>query len=479
MNDRTVPAKESLASGAGSLTRRSILRGAATAAAIAIVPRHVLGGPGHVAPSEKLTLAGIGLGLQGTGDIVNFLQLPLVQVTALCDVNKESTGYISWNYSQGKEQRAAGLDPAIRIVQDYYAQNKPSGTYHGCNGYRDYRELLEKEDIDAVVIATPDHSHAVISMAAIKKGKHVYCEKPLAYTVSEARQVTEAAKHAGVATQLGNQGQASEEARVVREYLMDGVIGPVHEVHVSSPARFWQHALYAGRPTETPPVPKGFDWDLWLGPAPERPYHPAYCPWTWRNWWEFGTGLLGDLGCHKLSPVFKALKLGHPTSIEACCTLNNKEVYPFGVIARFEFPARGDMPPVTLNWYDGGLKGPRPKDIESGRGMQDVICVGEKGTLNGRRLAPDAMNKNYGHPPKILPRSVGHHQEFVDACRGGPPAGANFADHGGPLSEVFLLGNVALRAGSRIEWDGPNMKITNNDSANDLLQREYRKGWSL
>ncbi len=461
------------------VSRRTLLGGAAAAVAWSIVPRHVLGGEGQVPPSEKLTLAGIGTGGQGMQNLASLAEYPEVQVVAVCDVNRESGGYISWNWIQGKEQRTAGREPARRAVEEHYARARAAGTYRGCNAYADYRGLLAKEDVDAVMIATPDHSHAVIAMAALRLKKHVYCEKPLTWSVDEARRVTEAARQAGVATQLGNQGQASEEARLVREFIDDGAIGPVREVHVWSPARFWAWPTWEGRPAETPPVPDGLEWDLWLGPAAERPYHPAYCPWTWRNWWDFGTGLLGDLWCHKISTVFKALNLGHPTSVEASSTKLDPEVYPLGIIARFEFPARGDLPPVALHWYDGGLKPPRPKDLEAGRGIGDVIYLGEKGTLMGHRLIPEEKMRAYGRPPKKLPRSVGHYREWVDACRGGPPAGANFPDHAGLLTEVCMLGNVALRAGKPIEWDGAAGRVTNDEAANQLLRREYRNGWGL
>jgi len=339
--------------------------------------------------------------------------------------------------------------------------------------------LLEKEDVDAVMIATPDHTHAVLTMAALKRRKHVYCEKPLAWSVRECREIAEAARKAGVATQLGNQGQATEEARVVQEFILDGAIGHVHEVQAWCPARFWAPALYETRPPETPPVPDGLAWDLWLGPAPQRPYHPAYHPWTWRNWWDFGTGLLGDLGCHKLSTAFKALKLGHPVSVEACSTKLNPETYPLGVIARFEFPARGDMPPVTLTWHDGGLRPPRPPELDPTEPMSDLLYIGDKGKLMGHRLIPESKQKAYGKPPKKLPRSPGHHKEWVLACRGGEPAGSNFVDHSALLSEVMMLGNVAVRAQKKILWDGPNLKITNDAAANKLLHREYRQGWTL
>ena len=463
----------------GGLPRRHFLATTTAAVTMAIVPRHVLGGPGHVPPSEKIVLAGIGMGGQGTQNIMNFLQMPEVQVTAVCDVNRESGGYISANWKMGKEQKTAGREPALRAVEEFYAQQRQSGKYRGCHAYADYRELLAKEKIDAVMVGTPDRSHAVITMAAIKLGKHVYCEKPLTHSVAEARQIAEAAKNAGVATQLGNAGQASEEARLVQEFIMDGALGPVREVQASYGARFWAYPNWRGRPQETPPVPDGFEWDLWLGPAPERPYHPAYCPWTWRNWWEFGTGLIGDLGCHMLSTVFKALKLTHPISVEASSTPNDSEIHPLGVIARYEFPSRGDMPPLTLTWYDGGLKPATPKDLEPGRSAGGVTYIGDKATLMGHRLIPESKMKSYGHPPKKLPRSKGHLQEFVDACRGGPPAGANFVDHAGLLTETCMLSNVALRAGTKLAWDGPNMKITNNEAANDLLHRQYRQGWSL
>ena len=461
-----------------AISRRRFLGAAGLAAACSIVPRHVLGGEGRVAPSDKITLAAIGTGGQGLQNVMALLQFPEIQVVAVCDVERERDGYISWNWSQGKAQHVAGREPARQAVDAHYAKNSGSGTNRNCRAYSDYRELLEREDVDAVMIATPDHTHAVIAMAALKRGKHVYCEKPLTWSVGEARRVAEAAREAGVATQLGNQGQATEESRLTCEFIADGAIGPVHQVQVWSPARFWSWPTWEGRPAETPPVPDGLDWDLWLGPAPERPYHPAYHPWTWRNWWDFGTGLLGDLGCHKLSTVFKALKLGHPVRIEASCTRMDPEIYPLGVIARFDFPARGDMPPVTLTWYDGGLQPQVPRDLEPGRRMSDVIYHGETGTLMNHRLIPETKMQSYGRPPKVLTRSPGHMKEWVDACRGGPTPGSNFVDHAGLLTETCMLGNVALRAGKPIEWDGPNLRITNDEAANRLLHREYREGWA-
>jgi predicted dehydrogenase len=479
MSEHSPPKESSGGQGSGSISRRRLLARSTAAAAFAIVPRHVLGGRGRTPPSDKIALAGIGMGGQGTQNILRLQQLPQVQVVAVCDVNRQGGGYLSWNWLRGKDRRTAGREPARQAIDAYYAKQKQSGRYRGCKAYSDFRELLAKEDADAVMVATPDHTHAVVTMAALKRGKHVYCEKPLTWSVHEARQVSKAARRAGVATQLGNQGQASEEARVVCEMIRGGAIGPVHEVQVWSPARFWSWPAGPGRPTETPPVPDGLDWDLWLGPAPKRPYHPAYHPWTWRNWWDFGTGLLGDLGCHKLSTVLKALKLGHPVSVEACSTKLSSETYPLGVIARYEFPARDGLPPVRLTWYDGGLKPPRPKELEPGRHMSDVLYVGEKGKMMGHRLIPESEMKKHGRPPKKLPRSPGHDEEWINACRGGPPAGSDFVGHGGLLTEVCLLGNVALRAGKKLRWDGPKLSVTNDEKANRYLHREYRQGWAL
>lgn len=459
-------------------SRRRFLAGAASAAGISIVPARVLGGAGRVSPNQKTTLAAIGTGGQGLQNVQAFLEFPEVQVVAVCDVNREGPGYISWNWDRGKANNVAGREPARRLVDEFYAKQQPSGSYRGCRAYADYRELLAQEDVDAVMVATPDHTHAVIAMAALKQRKHLYCEKPLAHSAFECRQLTEEARRAGVATQLGNQGQATVEARLVCEMIWSGAIGAVREVHVPISARFWAHALFAQRPPATP-VPDGLDWDLWLGPAPVRPYHPAYCPWSWRNWWDFGTGQLGDLGCHRMSSTFKALKLGHPTSIEFSSTYDDGDAYPHGVVGRWEFPARGELPPVTIHWYDGGLKPARPPGFEWGRAIGQNLYVGDRGLMLDYRLVPEAKMKEFGRPKEVLPRSPGHYKEFVDACRGGPAPGANLVDHAGLLSEVCVLGNVALRSGKKLAWDGPNFKVTNDAAANRLLRREYRAGWTL
>jgi hypothetical protein len=358
--------------------------------------------------------------------------------------------------------------------------------------------LREEKDLDAVVVATPDHIHAVVAMAAIKAGKHVYCEKPLAHTVLETRKLTEAARSAGVATQMGNQGHASESIRRLCEWIWDGAIGDIHEVHAWTPHPVWPQGI--DRPTETPPVPDTLDWDLWLGPAPYRPYHPAYLPAIWRGWWDFGTGGLGDMGCHVLDHVVWSLKLGPPKSVEASCSMfvpaglnwnkpKNTESYPQASLVTYHFPAREGFPPLKLMWYDGGLMPPRPEELPDGEPMGDTyggaLYIGTKGKIlcgshgaNGAKIIPAEKMKAYQQPPTTLPRSIGHRQEWLRACRGGEKAGSNF-DYAGPLTETVLLGNVALRTGTKLYWDSEKFEFTNSAEANRFLHREYREGWTL
>ncbi len=444
----------SIGVGDKKITRRAFMGGAAAAAAFTIVPRHVLGGPGRAAPSEKLNIAGIGVGGQGGSDL---RAVSSENIVALCDVD--------WRHAGGTFKR-----------------------YPKAKKYWDFRRMLEKEDknIDAVVVATPDHMHAVATMAAIKMGKHVYCEKPLAHDIFEVRKVTEAAREAGVATQLGNQGQATKETRLVCEFIWDGAIGPVREVHSWCNRYISPRGLE--RPKETEPVPSTLNWELWLGTAPRRPYHSCYLPFSWRGWWDFGTGVLGDIGCHQFAPIFRALKLGYPTSVEACSSGVNSETAPLASMVRYEFPAREGMPPVKLTWYDGGLMPARPKELEDGLrmgGADDNLYVGDKGKMLGHRLLPESRNNEYGKPPEILPRSPGHHKEWILACKGGKPAGSNF-NISGPMAEVVLLGNIAVRMGKKLYekglklyYDGPKMKITNLAEANKYIRREYREGWTL
>lgn len=465
------------------ITRREFMgSSAAAAAAFTIVPRSVLGGPAHQAPSQKVNVAFIGTGGQGTGHVINLLRNEDVQVIALCDVNQES------DYSRFYYRYAtAGLTPALKLVEKHYADQRKSGTYKGCPGYVDFHEMLEKEkSIDAVVIATPDHVHAVACMAAIKKGKHVYCEKPLTHSVYEARVVTEAARKAGVATQMGNQGHSGDAIRLTVEWLRDGAIGPVRGIHAWSSSGGLEWADMESRPKERPPVPKTLDWDRWLGPAPYRPYHPAYTPYNWRGWWDFGSGAIGDMACHNVDPAFWALNLGFPTSVEASSTRLSNETVPAGALYHYEFPARGDMPAVFMKWYDGGLMPPRPPELEEGRRMggDGIYFVGDEGIIicggwgGSPRIIPESKMKAYKRPPKTITRVRGHWEDWIDACKGGSPASSNF-DYAGPLTEMVLLGNVALRTGKKIYWDGPNMKAKNAPEADKYVRTEFRSGWSL
>ena len=332
------------------MKRRNFLQLGGAAAALTIVPRHVLGGPGRKPPSEKLNIAGIGFGGQGGGDL---RAMSTENIVALCDVD--------WEYAAG----------AFR-------------TYPKARRFRDYRQMLEKcGEIEAVMIATPDHMHAPISLAALRAGKHVYVEKPMAHSIEEARVMTRVAKETGLVTQVGNTGHAGEGLRATREWLQAGVIGPVREIHCWSdrPGTFWKQGI--DRPQEAPPVPAELDWDLWLGGAPRRPFNPIYHPRTWRGWFDFGTGALGDMAIHNMDPAFYALDLDAPVAAEARTTPLKRETYPAWEIITYEFAAKGSRPAVNLLWYDGGKMPPLPKDLDPGISLGDngIYFVGEKGTM--------------------------------------------------------------------------------------------------
>jgi len=441
--------------------RRQFLRSVSAATTFLIVPRYLAAGSGEAAPREKLNIAGIGIGGMGANNLVN---LESQNIVALCDVD---------------------LDYAANVIAKY-----PKARV-----WTDYREMLDQQkDIDAVMIATPDHTHAVIAMAAIQAGKHVYCQKPLCHNPYEARLLARAAAEAKVATQMGIQGHSSEGFRLICEWIWAGAIGEVREVDAWCSLSYypWGHASWsskwgAGRPGDTPPIPAKLNWDLWLGPAPERPYHPAYHPQTWRCWWDFGNGMMGDRGAHTLDSVVASLKLGPPTSVEASSCGLNPETHPLSAIVTFQFPARAGLPPVKLTWYEG-LRAPRPASLEDGRDMPEeggVIFKGSHGILmcgvygDSPRLIPETAMQAFTRPPKTLPRVKGSHEmAWVNAAKSGLQPGAHFG-YSGPLTETCLLGNIAKRMDARIEWDAANLKITNLPDANRYVQAEYRKGWSL
>ncbi len=449
-----------------TISRRDLLAGAAGTGAFMIVPGYALGGGRQSAPSDKINIACVGAGGQAAWDI-DELEKAGARIAFLCDVD-------------------------LKHAEETFAK------YPQVPKYRDYREMIEKEKekIDAVLVAVPDHTHAPASMFAIKRGKHVYCEKPLTRTVYEARAIGRAAREAKVATQMGNQGMAFEGNRLINEWIWAGAIGDVREVHVWSdrPTHKGKNPLWWAqgieRPTDTPPVPETLAWDLWLGSAPVRPYNPAYVPFAWRGWWDFGSGGLGDMGIHNIAPAFSALKLGAPVSVYSCSTPVFAETLPMASLVHYEFPARGEMPPVTLHWYDGGLVPARPKELEDDRELNredGLIFVGDRGTIlvegwggESPRLIPESRMKSFRRPPQTLPRSIGHHKEWLEACKGNGTPRSNFPDFAGPLTEAVLLGTVSVRlGGKKLYWDSANMKVTNSDEANKLLHYEYRPGWAL
>ena len=444
-----------------SLTRRQFLSTSGTAlAAFTIVPRHVVAASGQTPPSEKLNLAGIGVGGMGAGD------LDAVSggnnIVALCDVDLAHSAGTFRKFPAAKQ-------------------------------YRDFRKLLDEmaNSIDAVVVATPDHCHAVAAMAAIQRGKHVYCEKPLAHSIHEVRELMRAARQHQVVTQLGNQGHSFESIRFFCEWVRDGAIGNVHTIHAGC------NAVNSGldqlpRLKEQHPVPPTLEWDLWLGPAQWRPYHPAYLPGSWRGWVPFGNGTVGDWTCHVVDPVFWALDLGAPATVQATVKdydfKTQGDAYPRGEIITYEFPAKGKRGPVLMHWYSGTERIPRPPELEPDEKAIDTgaVVIGDKGTIvygsHGAgqvRLIPQAKMDAYQKPPKTIPRAKEHHQDWLRAIRNGARAGSDFA-YGGPLTELALLGIIAIKmGGQKLEWDGQTGRFPNSPEANQFLNPPYRTGWNL
>ena len=440
-------------------SRREFLhRAANAAAAFTIVPRYVLGA-GATPPSDKLNIACIGIGGQGGS---NLEAVSGENIVALCDVDMRQAGKAFQKFPKAKQ-------------------------------YRDFRKMFDQMDkqIDAVVVSTPDHTHAVAAMAAIKLGKHVYCEKPLAHSVGEVRALMKAAREYKVVTQLGNQGHSFETIRMFCEWIWDGAIGNVHTIYCGC------SAVNSGidalpRLSEKHNVPPELEWDLWLGPAKERPYHPAYLPGAWRGWVPFGNGTLGDWVCHVVDPVFWAIDLGAPRTIVAKADNYNPktqgDAYPKGDIITFEFPAKGKRGPVTLVWHSGTEKIPRAKELEPDRkgidtgayvyGDRGVIMYGSHGA-GGVRIIPETAMKAYKLPDKKIPRVKGHHDDWLKAIHEGRKAGSDFS-YGGPLTEIAMVGVIALKMpGTKLEWDSTNMRFTNCEEANQFLNPPYRQGWTL
>src|SRR5579864_442723 len=505
-----------------SVSRREFLAQSATAAlGFSIIPRRVLGGPGYVPPSDKVNIAFIGVGAQGLRVMLRFLREADVQGVAVCDVNKSGSNYPQWSqhefcnsvrkllgvdsgwdwlspdqpiqltHSLRVTGGVAGREPCQKIVEGYYASQQPSGKYKGCTAYSDFRELLEKQkDLDAVVVCTTDNLHAAVSAAAMKKRKHVFCQKPLTHTIYEARRIAEIARQTGVATQIAVANQASEATRQLCEWIWSGAIGPVREVKNWSSRPFWRQGLE--RPKESEPVPEGLDWDMWLGPAPSRPFNHAYTPFVWRGWTDFGCGALGDMGSYSYDTIFRVLKLEVPASVEASSTDRYDETYPQASIIRYEFAARDDMPPLKFTWYDGGLKPERPEELEpnrplKGEGEEDegLLFIGDHGKIlcsfNGGhpKLIPQSKMDAFKPPPPTLPRSPGNEREWLDACKGGPvKPGGNF-EFEGLVTESLLLGNVAVRQGGKLTWDPATLRVNGSDAMKNYISPERRRGWEL
>ncbi len=404
-------------------------------------------------PMRRLNVAVIGAGGQGGGNLNNVARTE--NIVALCDVDQ------------------------ARAANSFNAHPNAAK-------FADFRVMLDRQrDIEAVIVSTPDHVHAHASIMAMRMGKHCYTEKPLTHSVWEARQMKLVARANRVATQMGNQGTSNNTLRESVEVVRAGAIGEVREVHVWTNRPIWPQNIE--RPAEPQEVPATLNWDLWIGPAAMRPYHRAYAPFAWRGWWDFGTGALGDMACHTMNMPYMALSLGAPIAVSADVAHRvNNETAPMGCTVTYEFPARGNMPACRLFWYERRLP---PRELFQGQNPSGsgMLLIGSRGTIysdsdygGSRRMLPNEAFANYQPPTPTLPRSPGHHAEWLRACKGGPPALSNFVDYAGPLTEMVLLGNVAMRAaGQRLEWDSTNLRVTNVAAANQYIRREYRSGWAL
>jgi predicted dehydrogenase len=445
------------------LTRREALQTSAIAVGFAAAAQ-----PSRAnqrASKEKLNIACVGVGGQGKSDMGELAKIAEVNFVALCDVDSDKLAAASKQF--------------------------PSATTH-----RDFRQMFETaQNFDAVLVATPDHTHAVITMMALKNRKHVYCEKPLTRTVYEARAIAEETRKAGVVTQMGNQGMATEGNRLIKEWLAAGAIGAVQAVHVWSdrPTHSGKLPLWwsqgVERPKEFPPTPANLDWNLWLGPAPERPFHPIYGPFQWRGWWDFGSGGLGDIGIHNMAPVFDALKLDAPESVHGSSTPVFPESVPHACTVHYQFAARDDRPAVKLHWYDGGIIPALTAGLDEDTSFPrngGILFVGDAGQLlvsgeGGRQpvLLPKSRDQKFKRPAPTLPRSIGHHAEWVKACREGGTTASNF-DFAGPLTEAVLLGSICIRlGGEKLRWNSRQLKFIDNPQADALLHYPYRDGWTL
>jgi predicted dehydrogenase len=462
------------------MPRRDFVKKAALAGAgFYIVPRAVLGGPGHVAPSDMINVGLVGAGGKGRQNAEDLMKLQDVRITSIADPGEY------WDLANFYYRSIAGRGPVKRLVENFY---KDKDANFKLREYLDFRGLLEKEQgLDAICCSTPDNTHAYITYLSMKSGKHVYCEKPLTHNIWEARLIKQLTEETGLATQMGNVGHSTDGIRETVEYLRAGVIGEVRETHSWVPATRWLPEI-KGMPTENSTKPNGFDWDLWLGPTPHKPYHEWYSPVTWRDFWDFGCGALGDFGCHDMDAATWAFELDYPETVEVFpAGFSNKDIAPYGEIGYYHFPAKNGLPPIQLTWYSGGLKPPLHKDLPNGYQWtgRGTLFVGEKGIIvneGGNRapkVFPEDLAQRMTKPKQEIPRSKGHFRDWVDAIKGGPKSSANF-EYGAHLTEITLLGVLSLRlGGQKIHWDAEGMKAKGIPEAEQYIKEPVRNGWEM
>jgi predicted dehydrogenase len=460
-------------------TRRKFVKNLTlSAAAFTIVPRHVLGGVGHIAPSDKVNIAVVGVGGRGKQNASELMKLDDVQVTAIADPAEY------WNLAKFYYRSNAGRGPVKDMIEEHYAGKSPN---FKVAEYLDFREMLEQEDaLDAVLCATPDHAHAYVCLTAMDHDKHVYCEKPLTHNLWEARQVGKVAKEKGLATQMGNQLHSSAELRKAVEILKSGVFGEIKEVHAWVGASRWTDSL-RGLPQGSSTIPVGFNWDLWLGPRADRPFNEVYAPVTWRDFWDFGCGAMGDFGCHELDIPAWGLDLPAPETVELFpAGYSDKDIAPHGEIGYFQFPSVGKQGPIKLTWYAGGLRPSQPDAIPKGVELpsRGSMYIGEKGILLYRvrkepELYPSSLQQKFAKHQDTLAPTNGHHRDWVDAIKGGSPASSNF-EYAVRLTEITLVGVLSLRlGGKKIYWDAENMKAVGAPEADQFIKESVRTGWEM
>ena len=465
----------------GTVSRRGFIKASAlSAASFMIVPRHVIGGEGYIPPSDRVNVGIIGAGGRGRQNVANLLNLEDVQITSIAD----PANY--WDLVRFYYRSEAGRGPVKQMIERHYQHKTPG---FKMAEYVDFREMLEKDpSLDAIVCSTPDHTHAYISLMAMRAGKHVYCEKPLTHNIWEARLLKKVAKETGLATQLGNQGHSTDGIRELVEYLRAGAIGRVSEAHTWVPATRWLPEL-TGAPSGSSPMPIGFDnWDLWLGPAADRPFHETYSPVTWRDFWDFGCGALGDFGCHDMDAATWAFNLSAPESVELFpAGYSDRDIVPYGEIGYYHFKEKGKQAPLKLIWYSGGLRPELhellPADYQLPR--RGAMYIGEKGIIlsdGGNRkpqIYPESRRDSFEAPTPSIPRSKGHYRDWIDAIKGGPKASSNF-EYGADLTEITLLGVLSLRlGGKKIDWDAENLKAKGLPEADIYIKEPIRKGWEM